>query len=336
MGDYLLKYRTFNSLMADVNADLETLYQDNDTRPHQLVKVASRVNYELGLRIQQTKETILEVEKGRVKLPNDFNVFNYGFICGKHTVKVTPTQGTIIEERRVDGVPEYNPFPEPKDQCDPCSDGAPVTEVPLDTTCPSSDSEEDACNSGTFLNCKGEEWELVQIVNTQRRVYTEFYPLKITSTARSVECGCPNLYVESSNTGHIRDGWLYVNFNKGNIYVNYQGGLEDEQGNLMVLDHPLINEFYEYAMKERILENRVLDGKTVTQAQIQLINQKLRMARNAALSLVRMPNYEELKKTFESNRKVMYSKYFDMFAGMSWLSGNRSSTLDYNNRYLRT
>jgi len=59
------------------------------------------------------------------------------------------------------------------------------------------------------------------------------------------------------------------------VYISYQGAMEDEDGNLLVLDHPYCNEYYEYALKERILENMVFAGENVGQ-QLALIAQKLR------------------------------------------------------------
>jgi hypothetical protein len=92
------------------------------------------------------------------------------------------------------------------------------------------------------------------------------------------------------------------------------GNLEDEQGNLLVYDNPLINEFYEYALKQRILENLYLNGEDVSQ-RISLIEQRLRAARNNALTITNMPDYEELKNVWETNRKAMYGKYYAMFKG---------------------
>ena len=45
----------------------------------QLIKVATRVNYDLGLRIHRTKEIVLDIEHGKAKLPNDFAYLNYIF-----------------------------------------------------------------------------------------------------------------------------------------------------------------------------------------------------------------------------------------------------------------
>ena len=78
--NYTLRYRTFDSVLEDVSIDFNTLALENMIEPQQLIKLAKKLNYDLGLRINQTKEVVLEVCHGRVKLPDDFYVFNYASI----------------------------------------------------------------------------------------------------------------------------------------------------------------------------------------------------------------------------------------------------------------
>ena len=81
---------------------------------------------------------------------------------------------------------------------------------------------------------------------------------------------------------------------------------------MLVLDHPMINEYYEYAMKQRILENLYMNGEDVAQ-KMNMVEQRLRGARNNALSIVNTPDFAEMKKLWETNRKAQYNKYYDMF-----------------------
>lgn len=104
--NYTLKYRTFNSLLEDVRIDLKSLTTEGSIDPAQLYKVAMRVNYDLGLRISMTKEKLLVVEKGKVRLPDDFNVMNFALLCGNETRSVIVPQGTQVQEV----VPEYRPW----------------------------------------------------------------------------------------------------------------------------------------------------------------------------------------------------------------------------------
>ena len=55
-------------------------------------------------------------------------------------------------------------------------------------------------------------------------------------------------------------------FKTGKVYLSYQGAMENDQGDLLVLDHPYCNEYYEYAIKQRILENMVWNGENVSTA----------------------------------------------------------------------
>jgi hypothetical protein len=46
---------------------------------------------------------------------------------------------------------------------------------------------------------------------------------------------------------------------------------------------------------------------------MQLIETRLRAARNYALTIVNTPNFSEMKKLWEMNRRAQYNKYYDMF-----------------------
>jgi hypothetical protein len=163
-----------------------------------------------------------------------------------------------------------------------------------------------------FMNCKGEKYEIIQIMPTgQTRQFTTLLPLRM-KPSQNIECECPNLYFNTPNQGWIKNGYLFTTLNTCRVYVNYQGELEDDDGSILVPDHALLNEYYEYALKQRILENLFLNGEEVSN-KIQLIEGRFRVARNQALSLVNTPNFEEMKKLWWANRRAQYGKYYDMF-----------------------
>jgi len=86
----------------------------------------------------------------------------------------------------------------------------------------------------------------------------------------------------------------------------------NSDGDLLVLDQPYCNEYYEYAIKQRILENMVWQGENVSQ-QLQLIEGRLRAARNNALSFVNTPDFAEMRKLWTMNRRAQYHNYYNMF-----------------------
>ncbi len=62
------KYRTFDQLYEDVTIDFSTYALEGMIEPQQLIKVATRVNYDLGLRIHRTKEVVLDMYLHQVNL----------------------------------------------------------------------------------------------------------------------------------------------------------------------------------------------------------------------------------------------------------------------------
>ena len=107
-----LKYRTFNQLLEDVSVDFSMYALENMIEPQQLIKVVQRVNYDLGLRINMTKEVVLDIVNSKVRLPDDFYVLNYAMLCGGYTV----TQPVISGTHREDVVVPFVPGP-----LDPCT-----------------------------------------------------------------------------------------------------------------------------------------------------------------------------------------------------------------------
>ena len=325
--NYTLKYRTFDQLLEDVTVDLSSLALENMIEPQQLIKLAKKLNYDLGLRLNQQKEVILDVDHGKVKLPDDFYTFNFAFICGNFERAVGYdgfAGGTNMIEVPITNskIPEtYSDFPaQVPDPCDTSQPTCCCDDKGNVGTClvhnPKQPYGCELTKPRVFMNCKNEAYELIQVINaSETRLYRELYPLKMKAS-QNIDCACPNLYYNTLDEGWIKHGFLYTNFKTGKVYLNYQGQMEDEEGNLLVPDHDLLNEYYEYALKSRILENLYINGEDVAQ-RMQLVEQRLRAARNNAKSVVNTPNFAELKQIWYANRKAMYGKYYNMFMSYS-------------------
>lgn len=275
------KYRTFDELLNEVATDFVQYNNEGMIEPGQLIKVAQRVNYDLGLRIHGTKEILLDIQKQKIRLPDDFYVLNFSYLCGRYTVVDKAPMGRHTENVILDSA-----------ACGSCGN--------LDPYC--------TCEKTYTVECQTGEKIHVQVVEkrvNETRVYDHFEKLLISN----VKNMSPN---SSSLAGYIKNGFIYTNLENGKVFINYQGALEDSDGNLLVLDHPMINEYYEYAIKQRILENLFMSGEEVSQ-KMQLVEQRLRAARNNALSIVNTPDFAEMKQVWEMNRKAQYGKYYDMF-----------------------
>lgn len=287
-----LQYRTFDQLLDEVSADFTTYSNEGMIEPGQLIKVAQRVNYDLGLRIHGTKEKILDIEKRKTKLPDDFYVLNYAYLCGRYTVTTPVMAGRETENVILDP-----------------ADCATVTLSPACTKCGNPDPK-CICERTYTVECKTGEKIYVQVVEKRKyetRTYDSFEPIRIATSTGKIDATN-----DTDRVGYIKNGFVYTNLDEGRLFISYQGSLEDDGGNLLVLDHPMINEYYEYAMKQRILENLYIAGEEVSQ-KMQLIEQRLRVARNNALTIVNTPDFSEMYKLWQTNRKAQYSRYYDMF-----------------------
>mgnify|MGYP003679684387 CR=1 FL=1 len=282
------KYKTFSQLMESVSIDFSTYALEGMIEPQQLIKVAQRVNYDLGLRIHRTKEVIIDVEHGRAQLPMDFQYVNYGFRCGEYKINSTLPSGTHVET--FNDVP-YVPAP---GESGPCDDSK-CRDVCVIKTC-------DDKNSHQLIQRIGPE---------QFRIYNHWSQLRITGLNDKV-CYCPALGAQALDVAEIKDGFLLTNFTTGKVYLSYQGAMENAEGDLLLLDHPYCNEYYEYAIKQRILENMMFQGEKVGD-QLGLIEQRLRASRNNALTFVNTPNFAEMRKVWTMNRRAQYHNFYNMF-----------------------
>jgi len=278
-----LKYRTFDDLLNEVYTDFPTYNLEGMIEPAQLIKVAQRVNYDLGLRIYGTKEVVLEIEKKKTRLPGDFYVLNYAHLCGRYSLTERTPMGRHSENVLLKS-----------DMCKRCGQPDPVC----------------SCETTYSVECNTGEKVFVQVVEKRKyetRIYDTFSPVHIaTSTGRM------DALDDHEHKAHIKNGFIYTNIEEGKLFISYQGALEDHEGNLLVLDHPMINEYYEYAIKQRILENLYIHGEDVAQ-KMQLIEQRLRSSRSQALGIVNTPDFAEFKQVWEMNRKAQYHKYYNMF-----------------------
>ncbi len=94
-----LSYRSFDQLLDSVRIDFSAYQSQGEIDAASLIKVATRINYELGLRIYQQKETMLEINHGRAALPADFHQMVIALACYNYThVQNSPSNGNVLLE----------------------------------------------------------------------------------------------------------------------------------------------------------------------------------------------------------------------------------------------
>lgn len=355
-----LQYKTFDDLMNTVRSDFYTYDQDNFINPQELLKIAIKINYELGLKINQSRGKIIDVKNGKGKLPADFYVMNFAMLCGVGEDRYTNCHGSemqtmydqMVKLAQITNARPLVQFADLSVGWNIITHNLASTNIVLTLQ----DSEKNYINfeyviinqdqvkvkvsehyAGARINiiaaanivancsitldncpdgCKITETRPGLIRDFSRPVPVEILPYNYGEPECNLEkVGSYNYRLK------IKNGFVHsINFTEGRLYINYESVMEDDEGNLMVLDHPVVNEYYEYALKERILENLFLNGENTSQ-KLQLVQAKLRPARNNALSFINTPDFFEMKQVWAKNRKAMYNKYYNMFSGYGWYGG---------------
>jgi hypothetical protein len=363
------QYKTFDELLDSVKLDLKTHDLEGMIDPQQLIKVAIRVNYELGLKVNPSRSKVLQVVNGKAKLPPDFYVLNFAMICEDHYEKPVEEDKTYTEGKS-EGVLEGIYLAQQYYLQNTIGTYTTTVDVPTGHTTITHNLAttnlviEAYAQDGTMLSFEiltispdiihiisqaplqqGVKFVIIGAPETPSTTVTQIQPggcsasmvndpfyhiPKVTYVTqgryyeskkliqmridknKSVSADCMNLQSRATFAGYLKNGFLVTNFDEGVIYINYQSLMEDDDGNLLVMDHPLANEFYEYAIKQRIYENLMMAGENVVNY-LQLVEQRLRAARNNALSFVNTPGYREMQRTWELNRKAQYHKYYNMF-----------------------
>ena len=319
MGSTSIKYRTFDSLLTDLELDLRVLEEEGLVEPAQLIKVARRVNYDLGLRINQTKEIILEVNNNVAKLPEDFFVLNFALLTSHHKC-ITPVTWA---GRHTEQIGNLNGTP----VCtvSGCTDQPCLIPLTYDTNRLNPQGNYGPANTCTpewdpwfqrscFSTCGGDgNVRVIENRGYEVREYSHFEKLHIkpqtfldplSMNSRMTECG----------TAEIKNGYLYVHSKEScKVYISYQGELEDEQGNLLVLDHPEINFYYLAALQEQVFKSLWYSSGEEVKVKYDAAKMETREARARALSIVNMPNFQDMKAVFEGNRRAQYSRYYDFW-----------------------
>lgn len=308
-----LSYRTIDQLLDSIRIDLGSFQQAGDIDAAPLIKLAQKINYELGLKIYMPKETILEIVHNKAKLPADFYQLQLALLCSSYReISTAPWNGNVWLEEVVKEPTKTN--------CDICNVEH-VGQCPIVV-------ENPYIQGKTRSFCNGEgEVKVLQYCQSSVSCYENFERLYIEPT-RNASAFCVNSQFKGAcNQGQIVGNFLETSVNCGKVYIAYLGQLEDEDGNLLVLDHPTINLYYEYRLKKAVLENLYINGDDMIQ-RLQYIDRELENYRQQALSIANTTDFRELVRMAQVIRQMTNRRYafpLDRFHGyISW-----SNPIDY-------
>jgi hypothetical protein len=264
-----MRYKLAQDIFDSVAEELHIYSEEGVIDNSKFIKVIKACNAFLGLDINREGQTILDVQNYKARLPLDFTALNFAVLCSSKFVDQTQPSGFHVEQ----------------------------VDVPMNCSV-------DACGS----DCG--EFVVFQKCDKTFKEYTQTELVKVVNTPSSLlNNGCFNLGVTSINEISIKNGWIYTNFQSGTVYLNYVGDMVDDDGNLLVVDHDLINPYYEASCIYSFYRNLYSNHNGDELQRLQFWKEELRQAKFLAVGVRNMPEYNELTELFKHNRINYYNKY---------------------------
>lgn len=283
-----LKYITFDQLMSSIESDMSTFADEGMINRGIAIKVVRRVNEDLGLKINREREHIVEVKNHKADLPADFQYLQLALMSGtKHEYHTNAGEslGNLTEEH---DTPIQLPV---TSLCDPLSAGQQTND----------------CGGKFYVTQRYQE----RVVN-----HTDLHQVRLTpSSMRFCADNSPHHYHNGAEYHiDIEEGFITTSFEEGTLYLSYLSDMVDLSGNVLVLDHPLLTEYYEYSVKKHLLENWMLNSNADVANKLIYIKNELKDARLRALNFVNTIEYSQIREFYQQNRLQFAKKYYRMFS----------------------
>lgn len=271
-----LQYITLSELIYSVKDDLPSLKDATFIDESRLIKVILRCNEKLGIPIRSTKETVLKVRDFKTNLPVDFDKVIY--------VAALSTTGFGLSQYR-------DPFDNFVDQTDPNS----IQIVPFNSNCQTD------CISTIRRKTTQGFWHN----------YTNWTELSLSpSSYVHTTSNCVNNRVRGQYVINVTNEEIETPFKEADLYIMYYSALKDEKGNILVPFHPLITEWYEWCVKEKILLDMAMNSDADVGNKLKLAQSEKTKAFLDAWGITLEPTYKELYKHEKQKEMEMYNKYF--------------------------
>ena len=281
------KYIKLSQLMASVKADLHNYDDSSMIDDDDMIKIVAECNEKLGLRIYKSRECKIKVKDFKAIIPSD--LFKIENIFATKTVNVINTNPQFGARQL-----EFSDIP-PED-CDKM-----ITYGKMGCT--------DSNNNCFFVSDRRKDNH-----NHTELVYETVVPLSITSrlSDKSTEYA-PFNRSSGEFKVDLNEEEFTFNFEHGEVYLCYLGNLVNENGEIEVPFHPLLNSYYEYAIKEKLLEDAFLNSEDDVMKKLMYVSQKKKDAYFTAWNFATSKQVNEWSKIQEKLKKEYYNKWYKIF-----------------------
>lgn len=284
------EYIKLSQVMASVTSDL-SLYDDASLIDEdRIVKIIAECNEKLGERIYQSKACRIIVKDYIGPVPSDLWKIENMFATSTVTSPYIETEGGIVF-----GATQavYTLGTPPK-----MLSGDRL--IPVKTQCTT-------CGDGYYISTIER--------NYIEKTYKHIYPLILSETVNSA-CAdyAPCTRWRGEYQVDMGDGEFKFSFKDGEVFVAYLGDMVDEEGEIVIPFHPRLNQYYEFAIKEKILEDIYLNSEADVAQKLQYVSQKKSAAYYDAWTYIQTAKAGQWTKMKKKAQMDYYNKWFRAFA----------------------
>jgi hypothetical protein len=236
---------------------------------------------DLGQAALKEEVAVICVKDGKAKLPNGFKRLHSAYKCHNRST----THST--RQLQIDSVFEYD----------------------LATTCYTENNCEMVCegdNKVTKLTIRPYVNEDVQFT------YNSISPLRLTPNAKKY-CvdNCENIFQTCSDEITINNGYIFTNFNDGDIFMQYYAMVVDENNIPMIPDVRAVEKAVEWYIKWRLLLNFwLVDDVANVQNKWSKAEQLYNSAFAEAKYINKLPAFSTMLNSLRNTRNISKTAFF--------------------------
>lgn len=271
------KYITLKELLASVKEDFR-LYDDmgliDESR---IIKTVMWCNEKLGIPLHQIKETFIDVRDYKAILPSNF--WKVRYVCALSTSSFNistyrdPFNNTVTEEMKCE-------------------------------------AKLDSYVEGCTTKCPPIIFKRINNIEVKR--YTTWTNLSLSrSSDKFVHKNCMNKG-GGKYTIDVEEEEITTPFREGELYMMYLSTMEDEEGNILVPFHPLITSWYEWCIKEKILQDLIFNSDANVAPLLKVAQGEKAKFWLDAWNFTMEPEYRELQRMQIQKEQNFYDNYFKL------------------------
>lgn len=273
-----LELRPMDELMAIVKNDFRKLDAEGLIDDGTCIKTIMACNERLGIPIREIKQGCIPVHEYKAKLPLNFDKLFF-------VTALTATNSITMSMR--------NPFSNSFDR-------DVIYEAEVDR--------------GSLGNPDSYGVTIKRTENVTIHNSMGFIELGVSpSSQSSCHVSCPNTTRKGKYTVTIEDDYINTPFRSGEIYIMYLANMQDEDGHLLFPFHPLITPYYEWSIKEKVLEDTIFNADGDYAAMYKLAQSNRVKAWLDAFNVTSTREYGDYVDMQKKKELGWYNEYFKFF-----------------------